>query len=1082
MADLIQAHDWGATQLGAIDLWPRNLKAAVGFMLGSGTPMFIAWGRELVFLYNDAYRPILGAKAGNALGQRFAELWSEASEQVAPLVDRALAGEATWAEDMPFVVTRNGYDETAFFTFSYGPLWGETGQPEGLLATVVETTRQVLALRENERLLTESRANEERMRSIVDHVVDGIITIDAVGTIATFNQAADRIFGYSAAEVIGQHVRVLMPEPDRSAADDYVGYLRTGQKKIIGTGREVVGRRKDGTTFPMTLAISEFRLGEARHFTGIVRDITERTRADEAVRRSEAEFRGLFDLASTGTAQIDAATGRIVRVNQRFCEITGYSEVELLVRMPADITHPDDRDLDASLRNAAHRGEIDHWQIEKRYVRPSGEVVWAQVFGRFLRDDAGKPYRTIATAIDITERKRAEEGLRRSEHEFRSLFDLAAAGTVLCDATTARILRANRRYCEITGYTEDELRRRTIHDITYPDDRAYDEALAGPLRRGVTDHWETEKRYVRPDGEPVWVQVFGRFLKNDEGRPYQTIASVVDIAERKRAEEALRASEARHRFLVALNEATQDMTVPAELLATATRMLGEALGADRCLYTLLDPDEDRGENAGIWRRDSSVPSRSAMMRLSDFGAEPMRLVRSGLPFVMTDIERDDRTVEARDAFRAAGTAACIAVGVLQQGRLIAGIGVHQATPRDWSDADVRLVRDVATRVWEAAGRAQAQRALVESESRLRELAEAMPQIVYVTDAKLRILFINRRWSEYSGQSSAEVVDMRAVVHADDLLELSRRWSDAVRTETEMTAQFRLRCAADGEYRWFLMRAVPVRDARGRIERWFGTSTDIDTQKRHAEALQRAHDALQEADRRKDEWLAMLSHELRNPLAPLVNAHRLLARSDALGEKDRAALEMAQRQTRQLCRLVDDLLEVNRVSRGKIRLRREPMSVTEAVEAAIATVQPDFDRKRQQVEVAGPAGPVSIVADPVRIAQVLENLLHNASKFSPDGGAIRVEIEDGSALVEIRVIDDGIGMDPAQLESIFDLFTQADRSLARTESGLGIGLAVVRQMVELHGGRVFARSNGPGRGSKLTVGLPRRAAASDEQTA
>jgi len=231
-------------------------------------------------------------------------------------------------------------------------------------------------------------------------------------------------------------------------------------------------------------------------------------------------------------------------------------------------------------------------------------------------------------------------------------------------------------------------------------------------------------------------------------------------------------------------------------------------------------------------------------------------------------------------------------------------------------------------------------------------------------------------------------------------------------------------------------------------------------------------ALRDADRRKDEFLAMLAHELRNPLAPLVTAHEVLARSAALTEPERAALAIARRQATQLGRLVDDLLEVSRITRGMIALRLEPMGLASAVREAAEAVAPAIDARRQSLVVSVPSRPLRIVADAARIAQVLENLLNNASKFTPEGGAIRIEVEACGDEVELRVVDSGVGIAPGQLGAIFDLFTQADPTTDRAQGGLGIGLALVRRLVALHGGWVGAASAGLGRGATFTVRLPR----------
>lgn len=217
---------------------------------------------------------------------------------------------------------------------------------------------------------------------------------------------------------------------------------------------------------------------------------------------------------------------------------------------------------------------------------------------------------------------------------------------------------------------------------------------------------------------------------------------------------------------------------------------------------------------------------------------------------------------------------------------------------------------------------------------------------------------------------------------------------------------------------------------------------------------------------------MLAHELRNPPAPLPNAHLLLERTEPLTERGRHALGLPQRQTRQLQRLVGDLLEVSRITRGKIELRCELISLGIAVHAAVDSVAVRVEQRAQQIEIALPARPVRLMADPARLAQVLENLLTNASEYTPENGSIRVEVDEKPNPIEIRVIDNGIGIEPTKIEHIFELFTQIDTTLDHSQGGLGIGLALVKRLVELHGGDVMATSAGKDQGATFTVRLPR----------
>src|SRR5262245_33486818 len=236
---------------------------------------------------------------------------------------------------------------------------------------------------------------------------------------------------------------------------------------------------------------------------------------------------------------------------------------------------------------------------------------------------------------------------------------------------------------------------------------------------------------------------------------------------------------------------------------------------------------------------------------------------------------------------------------------------------------------------------------------------------------------------------------------------------------------------------------------------------------------RAEEALREADRRKDEFLAMLAHELRNPLAPIRNAlHVVQMRGQERRQAVRQAWAMIERQVETLVRLVDDLLDVSRISRGKINLQKQPVDVATIVARAVESSRPVIDARKHELRVTLPDEPMTVDADVTRMAQVLLNLLNNAAKYTPERGRIWLTVEKGVAAdVAVRVRDNGMGISPGMFPKLFELFTQGEQTLDRAEGGLGIGLTLVRRLTEMHDGTVQAFSAGPGQGSEFVVRLP-----------
>jgi PAS domain S-box-containing protein len=352
-----------------------------------------------------------------------------------------------------------------------------------------------------------------------------------------------------------------------------------------------------------------------------------------------------------------------------------------------------------------------------------------------------------------------------------------------------------------------------------------------------------------------------------------------------------------------------------------------------------------------------------------------------------------------------------------------------------------------------------------AEARMRFLADTIPSIVWTCDPQGAITYANRNWHEYYGVPAAGVpaTITQLVLYPEEsepVRELVER-SLALGENFEFEARHR---GHDGRYSWFITRAVPWRDADGRVGSWFGISTNINDQK---ELMER----LRESDRRKDEFLAILGHELRNPLAPIRNAVQIM-RLRGLPDPQLAGLrDMIDRQVEQLTRLVDDLLDVSRITRGKIELKRMPLTVAEVLARAIESSRPLIDERRIELALTLPDEPLPLEGDMTRLAQVFGNLLNNAAKYSREGSRIEVLAERvGGQQAQVRVRDHGVGIPADMLDGIFDPFTQVESTRRHAQGGLGIGLALVKRLVEMHGGSVVAYSEGLDRGSEFCVSL------------
>jgi len=356
----------------------------------------------------------------------------------------------------------------------------------------------------------------------------------------------------------------------------------------------------------------------------------------------------------------------------------------------------------------------------------------------------------------------------------------------------------------------------------------------------------------------------------------------------------------------------------------------------------------------------------------------------------------------------------------------------------------------------------------ESEARFKAIANAIPHLVWSNLPDGTHDFYNQRWYDFTGMREGRVRDdqWKELVHPDDREQASRRWQHALETGDDYEIEFRLRHAPSGAYRWCLSRALPVRDAAGRVVRWMGSCTDVHDQRLQAEELRRAN-------QRKDEFLAMLAHELRNPLAPVKAATDLLRLRAHQGDAERlrAAADVIDRQVRHMTDLVDDLLDVSRVTRGLVELERRALDVRTVLANAVEQVRPLLEARAQKLHVDAGPDHAQVLGDITRLVQVLVNLLGNAAKYTPQGGSIEVGVQVSGDEIQIGVTDNGSGIEPALLPYVFDIFTQGVRTPDRSQGGLGIGLALVKSLVGLHGGQVSAHSEGAGKGSRFVVSLP-----------
>jgi PAS domain S-box-containing protein len=625
----------------------------------------------------------------------------------------------------------------------------------------------------------------------------------------------------------------------------------------------------------------------------------------------------------------------------------------------------------------------------------------------------------VTETTDVDAWKRSEAALRDAQMRLEGALGAAQVATWTWNVRENR-LYADANLARLFGVAAADIDGGPVEAYLaaiHPDDVARVQArIAHALASG--DAFSDSYRVRGADGCWRHVEARGKVSLGADGRAEWLPGVVVDVTAQKEAEAGLRRSEARFRRLAESNV----------LGIVQYRFDGALVEVNDAFLDILQVTRADYERSGLSWRDLTPPEwREADER----GWDQLRTTGVMEPY-------------EKEYLRSDGSRAAVYLGA--------------ANVEGSADEGIAYVLDIS-------GIRGAERALKESEARFRVIANAMPQAVWSTRPDGFHDYYNDQWYAFTGMpyGSTDGAGWNALFHPDDQALAWAKWRHSLDTGEPYEIEYRLRHHT-GSYRWVLGRALPVRAEDGGIVRWMGTCTDIHEQKLTQEALQ-------EADRRKDEFLAMLAHELRNPLAPIATAASLLAMAAQDPARVRQVGAVISRQTVHMTGLIDDLMDVSRVTRGLVSLERDELPLAQVVEDAVEQVRPLLEGRAHRLELRTATAGVTVSGDRKRLVQVLANILGNAVRYTPAGGHIVLSsgIEDGRAVLSVR--DNGIGMAPELVASAFELFYQGKRSPDRSQGGLGIGLALVRSLVELHGGTVQAASEGEGRGSTFTVRLP-----------
>ena len=622
-----------------------------------------------------------------------------------------------------------------------------------------------------------------------------------------------------------------------------------------------------------------------------------------------------------------------------------------------------------------------------------------------------------ANAI-LLARRQAERELAAEREELR--ITLASIGdAVISTDAEGRVKYLNPVAEALTGWTQTEAVGQPLLDVfhivnEYTREPAENPALRA-LREGVVVGLANHTILIARDGTEGPIDDSAAPMLDESGVPVGVVLVFRDISERRQADEA----QAR---LAAIVNSSYDAIVSKNLRGIirtwnsgAERLFGytaeEVIGKS---ITILIPPERLNEEEMILSRISR--------------GEPLD------HFETVRVAKDGRRIH-------------ISLTVSP---------IHNAEGHVIGAS--KIARDITERK-------ETEAALRASEMRFRTLTAHAPVGIFMTDGKGDCLFVNECWCEFAGLSLEEAQGQGWVraLHPDDKERIFEEWYAVIAVGQPFDHEFRFR-TPQGKITWVHGKAVGLCDDAGEISGYIGTVSDITGRKEAVEALQ-------DADRRKDEFLALLAHELRNPLAPLRNGLQVMRLASGDANAVARTRDMMDRQLSHMVRLIDDLLDVARISRNKMELRRSRVLLADVVSSAVETARPALEAFGHKLRIALPPEPIVLDADLTRLAQVFGNLLNNSAKYTERGGRISLTATRESDHVLVTVQDTGIGIPASALPHIFDMFSQVDRSIERSTGGLGIGLALVKGLVEMHGGTVEAASPGQDKGSTFTVRLP-----------
>lgn len=1074
MAQRVRDYDWAASELGDPSTWPENLRTSLSLCLTSRFPIVMWWGPDMLMFYNDAYIPFLGeTKHPRALGRPGSECWQEIWDEIGPMLEGVYAsGEATWTYEGQYFFDRRLPREEIFVTFTYGPILSADGVTvQGVFCPCTDTTDKIISARRLDTLrkLSDRQSPAGGVEAAAAHicrVLSGCLEDVAFASIYRIDSGDHSLLACTG----------LSPESAKSERWPLAETASLGLPLTVDLKQR--GLEMPGGAWPEHADYARL-IPLAWSPDGAITGIL--TLGVSPRRPLDAAYLDFFDLvASHSTSAIGSAVAYAYETTR----------AEALAEL--------DRAKNAFFSNVSHEFRtpltLMLGPLEDALDHPHQAIETKQI--QMLHRNALRLQMLVNALLDFS---RLEAGHMQACYEPHDLGRLTAehAGTFR-SAIEAGGLQLKVDCDPVEVYVAPDLYEKIVLNLL---SNAFKYTLEGEIEVSLRERGNYVQLVVRDTGvgisESDHERIFERFhrVEGVSSRTHEGtgigLALVRELVKLHGGQISI-ASEpgVGSTFTVTLPKG--HVHLPAAQVNRAARhsVRGDisapyTLEAVRWLTEQAPPitvrEARRGQPIVLFADDNAdmrdyvgrLLSSRYDVRLAVDGASALASVKESAPdIVISDVMMPGLNgLSLLHALRSDEATRSIPVILLSakagEGSRVDGMeaGADDYIVKPFSARE--LVARVGAHLRLSQLRQETLRMLRANDERLRTIIEQLPVGLGVSDITGRWVISNSMMETFSAHGMPSTV-ARAIPRwkawDDNNEEVPPRdWpgARALRGETVPDGLEMHHLSEEGREYWLRVSATPLRAQNGRPIGACAVVQDI-TQ------LKQAEQDLREAHRRKDEFLATLAHELRNPLAPMHNGLYLLKQGTTPQEFDRLH-DMLRRQLSHMHRLVDDLLEIARINIGKISLQKVPVDIADVVRHALDTSRAQIDSGRHRLEVDLPPEPIILEADPVRLAQVLSNVLNNAAKYTANGGRIRLHARREGREVVISVADNGIGIEADKLSTVFDLFTQLNGQSG--QGGLGIGLTLVRNLVELHGGRIAVQSGGLGAGSEFVLRLP-----------